>query len=251
MWPALRARMGTKSFAVAAASAVSLATGSAAGYLVATKKLETKYAEIANKEILEAKKYYTVLPEKPDPEDLAKQYAEEEPADEEMEAALAALKQYTGQAMVPDDNPAVSEFIKEEVEQAVTASIFDREDAYFDYEVEVSKRGEVDPFIITKEEFYHNEPENVQVEITYYEADDIVSDGKDLPVEDVDGTVGREALQRFGAGSGDRNVVYVRNPRMQTDFEIVCSKGSYAEEVHGIIRHDDRRRPRKFRVNED
>lgn len=213
---------------------------------MATKKLETKYAEIANKEILEAKKYYTVMPEKPDPEDLAKQYAEEEPADEQMEEALEALKQYTGQALIPEGSE-----VEVKVEETVTTTIFDREDAYFDYDVEVSKRNEIDPFIITKEEFYHNEPEHDQVALTYYEADDIVSDGKDLPVEDVDNTVGREALQRFGAGSGDRNVVYVRNPRMQTDFEVVSSPGSYAEEVHGIIRHDDRRRPRKFRNFDD
>ena len=89
----------TKKAAVALSSAFSAVAGAAAGYVVAAKKLEKIFAQIAEKEIDEAKRFYSRLnktEEFSDPEKLAKEKGyldEDNPADPEMVAALEALKE--------------------------------------------------------------------------------------------------------------------------------------------------------------
>ena len=46
-------------------------------------------------------------------------------------------------------------------------------------------------------------------------------------VEDVDNTVGYDSLERFGEYEDD--VVYVRNDRLKSDFEILLSLKKYSE----------------------
>jgi hypothetical protein len=43
--------------------------------------------------------------------------------------------------------------------------------------------------------------------------------------------VGSIGYRTFGGPSGDENIAYIRNDQRQTDFEIVRSYGSYAEEI--------------------
>jgi hypothetical protein len=104
------------------------------------------------------------------------------------------------------------------------------------------------PYVISWDEFASAVLEYDQDTLTYFEKDDILVDGRDDAVNDVDGTVGLANLERFGDQSKDNNIVYVRNDKLGLDFEIVRSKGSYAKEVLGFIEHSEPRgRPRKFR----
>jgi hypothetical protein len=104
----------------------------------------------------------------------------------------------------------------------------------FDYAAEVDKRNPDEPYIITHDEFMENENGFTQGTMTYYNGDDILTDDKDVPVPDIENIVGSEALTRFGYGSRDRNVVYVRNEKLETDFEITLSQGEFAKEVAGF-----------------
>jgi hypothetical protein len=59
---------------------------------------------------------------------------------------------------------------------------------------------------------------------------------------------------RFGYGSNDSNMVYVRNPRIEMDMEIVRSQGTYTKEVLGFddeaeLKHSGRRR--RFRESDE
>jgi hypothetical protein len=67
--------------------------------------------------------------------------------------------------------------------------------------------------------------------ITYYAGDQVLADDKDQPIRDVRGTVGSVELITFGGPSGDPHIKYVRNEKLEIDFEIIYSKEAYADVV--------------------
>lgn len=121
----------------------------------------------------------------------------------------------------------------------------------FDYAAEVDRRDPDYPYVITHDEFMENENGWEQNTLTYYNGDDILTDEKDVPVPDVEAVVGSDALTKFGHGSRDRNVVYVRNEKLESDYEITLSMGEFSKEVAGFgeLRHSA---PiRRFRRGDD
>lgn len=142
----------------------------------------------------------------------------------------------------------------EEEEPRVVSNIFEAaqvpEGEYFDYDDEVAKRSKDEPYILTHEEFMNTEKDYDQHTLTYFEGDDILVDERDEIVPDSDGLVGDDNLTRFGHGSKDNNIVYIRNENLEMEFEVVRSQGEYTKEVLGFIQHSDR--PiRKFRWSDD
>lgn len=59
--------------------------------------------------------------------------------------------------------------------------------------------------------------------ITYYSNERVLLDeeGEVVPQSDIEHMVGWRNLQRFGDESGDVDTVYIRNRRLETDFEVV------------------------------
>ena len=96
-----------------------------------------------------------------------------------------------------------------------------------------------------------NDKEFNQVTLTYFEGDEVLSDERDQTVDDVDGLAGEDNLQRFGHGSGDPNVLYIRNEHISLDMEILRSKGKYTHEVLGFIEHSDQPKIRRFRSDDE
>lgn len=110
------------------------------------------------------------------------------------------------------------------------------------------------PYVISFEEYMEGKGYS-QTHMTYYEGDDVLTDENDIPIEEVEATVGNDNLSRFGHGSKDVNLVYVRNDRVELDIEIARSTGKFSEEVSGFIEHSEIRRGRdargRFRRGED
>ena len=121
----------------------------------------------------------------------------------------------------------------------------DAKDYEFDLEEEKKKRRPDRPYILEHDEFYESEYQAVT--LTWYEGDEVLADEKDEHIPDIDKVVGEDNLLRFGAGSRDPNIIYVRNEKLEVDFEIVKNDGSYMEQVHGFIQHDDRPTIRRMR----
>lgn len=94
------------------------------------------------------------------------------------------------------------------------------------------------PFTITKVEYDEDEPDYDKIALTYYEGDDVLADDRDEPIDDVEGTIGPDALESFGHLSDDKNVCYVRNRERDADFEIVLNPGAHAVIVHGMDPED-------------
>ena len=70
---------------------------------------------------------------------------------------------------------------------------------------------------------------------TFYEVDEVMVEesGTRQPLDHVDFAVGLQNL-KWGHGSDDPDVVYVRNDRLEMEMEICRLHKSYEEEVMGL-----------------
>lgn len=203
-----------------------LAGGLGLGYYIAKQTLEKEYADLAMQEIADAKKYYAGLAEKAQAVlkenvaadvvpvvELPKKREELRPAFagissaqavEEVKAAANALKNYQGLSM--GDKKAVD--IVHEDEKRPT-------------------------YVISAEEFMNNDNEWEQSTLTYYVGDDVLEGQDANVVDEIDVSVTRECLSKFGYDSGDPNVVYVRNEDLELEFEVCRNMGKYSVLVQG------------------
>ena len=110
-------------------------------------------------------------------------------------------------------------------------NVFTSEDTDWDYELEVFNRDEDKPYIIHRDEFFADELGwDSQSTLTYYAGDGVLVDGVDEPLMNPGFIVGE---LKFGHGSGDPNVCYVRNHKLRAEYEVLQDPGSYEIEVLG------------------
>lgn len=107
------------------------------------------------------------------------------------------------------------------------------------------------PYVISVDEFMNDNPEYDKTTITYFEGDDTLCDEREEIVPDVEGVITTDALAHFGNMSNDRNVVYVRNDRISTDFEIIRDKRNWHEVVAGFTQKSAKSGPRKMREDDE
>lgn len=256
--------MDKKFLVLGGVSLVSAALGSVGGYYYAREKLIQKYDAILEEEKEALKQHYLVFKkadefESPEeavrrliPEQLAKQVPDEV-SDETLQRVADGLKrqQYdkmykpTGEpaVKVPDVHKAVFEPEGVLVEPA---SIFDDVvvkmgdpdevgDEVAGYALGFNDVKDTKPFVISKEDYFENDPENDQVQWIYWAGDQVLMDEARHPVLDVNQAVGVRNLGQFGNGSGDKRIVYVRNQARDMDYEILFHEGKYSEEVAGFV----------------
>ncbi len=97
------------------------------------------------------------------------------------------------------------------------------------------------PYLISHDEFHNTETEWDKSSITYYEDDDVLTDERDMPVDDIEYLIGEKHLDFFGLRSGgDKNQVFIRNPQISTDYEVTRNASSYTEIVLGIPKDSDK-----------
>lgn len=96
-----------------------------------------------------------------------------------------------------------------------------------------NKQDPTAPYVISTAEFFEDHEDHKKLTITYYGEDDVLADDKDAPIRDVAGTVGENVFDKFGEQSDDENIVYVRNNRLQVDFEITRDLRAFTEVVLG------------------
>lgn len=83
--------------------------------------------------------------------------------------------------------------------------------------------------VISLDEYADGMPHYDKVSITYYEGDGTLVDEREEQIDDIERTIGPDALDNFGNGSDDPDIVYVRNYKMATDFEVVRVEESFGE----------------------
>jgi len=233
---------------IACGSVLGLAVGGVAGYLLAKKRLEAKYAELAKTEIDEARNYYKILykgDELSTPEGALQTRV---PGETLSDADRADTKVHEGPG-VDVLEKVVKGLRYGDSTMTRNVNVFEERDKEWpnDWAEEDSKRTPDVPYILDLDEYMQGERNYTQISLTYYAKDDILADDEDDPIQDVEATVGNDNLDKFGHRSGDPRVVYIRNERLEADFEICKHSGSYAEIVHGIheVKHSSVRRFRK------
>lgn len=127
--------------------------------------------------------------------------AVEEPIDETVETTRSNLQSLID--MYTADEVAQSEF-----SQQVAVAVEQENSA---------------PYVISREKYAYDEEGHYYSKITlyYYPDDRVLLDDDEEPIADVARHVGWRNLSRFGDESGDPGVVFVRNDKLESDFEIV------------------------------
>jgi hypothetical protein len=129
----------------------------------------------------------------------------------------------------------------DEVLETDTRNVFDDAELVDEWDAHKERAGRSPtiPYVIHRDE-RDDDAAYDEVTYTYYEGDDVLCNERDeiISQEDRDRLIGEVNLEKFGHGSGDPYVVYIRNDQLEIDYEIVKSTKSYAEEVRGITDQD-------------
>lgn len=260
----------SKQFAVFMGSAVAAATSAVVTNRYLRREIGDEYAEISLREIQEAKEIYQrrYRVVDMDLETIANQYAEEPAADEEVEDEFSprlgmveeaarimseqeyvsydkASKEAPGVPVVNEDTLAVEESIRSNIWESKTLAA----EGGFDIDVELEKMREGRPYIIEHDEFMENDSGFEQIQLTWYEGDSVLVDPHDQPINNTIAAIGSDSMH-FGRGSKDDNIVYIRNDRLEKEYEVIRSNGKFAEEM-GFIEHSDKRPLPRFRLDAD
>ena len=177
--------------------------GAAIGSAVTWKIVKTKYERIANDEIASVKEVFSRRAK--DTETVA----ENDKTTDEVSTEI-------------EEKPTIQE-IKEYVDIVKNTG----------YNNDAQKGGETttsggDPYTITPEEVGTMNGYDL-IDLTYY-ADGVLEDENYEIVVDVAETIGLESLNSFG--EYDDDVVFVRNDKRKTDYEIVRDPRKYSDVAH-------------------
>ena len=254
-----------------------IALGAGVGYFVTAKQLTKRFEAELEREIEQTREFFFQLNKVDEdggalsPKDVLIQRHGQDAAD-----AVDAIMEYQGRPLsdVPEleETPYDREVDEAQLEKIETTLQF-REgpsvdpvesvnvftDDTFNLEEEKQYRTEDRPYIITRDEFFEADKNYDDTSLTYFEVDDVLVDERSKPIEDVENIIGIDHLVRFGSGSLEKNTVYIRNDKLETDYEVTRSTGSYLEEVLGIpnepddtLKHSAQRdRRRAFRHGDD
>lgn len=202
--------------------------GFAVGYYVCRARLENKFETELAKESAAAHDFYRDKYEKVELEKRENRHVKK--IQDQREKLNEMLKES-------------EEELKEQIEQAKpvlsnyqTGSLRQQMSLIPSIPSKPTKRDENQPHIITDEEFLMSEDLRYeQYTLTYYAGDDVLVNQEDKPVEGKQRliTVGEDNL-KFGEKSNDPRIVYIRNPQLTMDLEVILNDGKYSVEVLGL-----------------
>lgn len=211
----------------------SLTTGFFAGYIYGKRKAIVEVLEAMNISPKEDAPQMSLFDETFN--DLREEVIEIDVDAIEMNNAIEIAKQNHPSAHQPDsdtsDERPSREWGPATFEAPQRVNIFEGVDGDWDYEAEMANRGPRDPYIIHYDEFINNESDFAQETLTYYAGDDIMADQEDTPLYGFSDLMGE---LKFGHGSNDPNVVYIRNPGIRMEWEILLHIGKFEQEVLGL-----------------
>lgn len=211
--------------------------GAAVGSLICFALLKEKYEDIANEEIDSMNDYYEG--ELKNVREIIDEMKNDE--EEEKKTYVDYVKKYSPDEIVKDkyyDTPYPDNIDEDYHEDEEPKEDPIENDLYYDT-----------PFVISREDFDDTYEYFDKISLTYYEQDDVLADSQEEVIPDIDTVIGYEALSRFGDMSDDDNIVYVRNGRLASDYEVILAKESYVESVLGIV-YDKPISPRRREFDE-
>jgi hypothetical protein len=249
---------------------IGLSAGAVAGYFIAKRQLKAKYAKIADEEISEMRQHYfekgkaleSEAAKRPLGEIVKEQgYSPEEDEEEEESTAppmvvRPAFPEPDIRRPLPPRSKAEldADELAEQAKEAEpkTRNVFQEAEVTheWDWHKERRSRSPEAPYVIHKDEI--DEMDYQVLTVTYYEGDNVICYDNDeiLDPDKRDEILGEDNLDRFGHGSQDASIVYIRNDKLELVYEVVRSPNWYAEEVHGFSHTDYGRNLERMRVRE-
>lgn len=187
--------------------------GAAAGSLATWKLIEKKYKDIAQEEIDSVKDTFSKMKKNEYPDKL-EDYPNFEEFDDSDDSDDVEEEPKPEQKIDRNNKPDIVEYAKILSETGYT-NYAERQDKKEKKGVEPVE--DERPYVISPDEFGEKDGyENVT--LTYY-ADGVLTDYFDNVISNVDEVVGLDSLDHFGEYEDD--VVFVRNEKMETDYEIL------------------------------
>lgn len=146
--------------------------------------------------------------------------------------------------------PKVSERTWEEIRERLENKTDEDEEVVIEgwnFAEELASRTPDKPYILHESEF--KERDFPTVSLTYYEGDDVLCDEANMPVDNKHRLVGEDNLSKFGHGSGNPYVLYIRNEVLNIDMEVLRVEKSFIDEIRSL-RHSDKRM-RRLRFDDE
>ena len=188
----------------------SFLVGGAVGAFITWKAIDKYYADLAEEEIQSVKERY---------------YGEKEPTQEDSEDEKFIIKHETYPNKTNDIHEYAKLLSKEQYvdyQKNDTESLDEEDDDTYDiYVISPDEYGDK----VGTEEWTDWELEG----LVYFQ-DGVLCDERDNPIQEVELTVGRDWVTKFGY-YGDEDVVHVRNEGLKTDYEIVKDYRNYRDIV--------------------
>jgi hypothetical protein len=86
------------------------------------------------------------------------------------------------------------------------------------------------PYLIDDREYSEEFDSHDKISLYYYRVDDVLCEESEAIIDDIDNTVGYDAISRLDA----QTTCWVRNEPLGIDYEIVAINKSFAETVYGL-----------------
>lgn len=182
--------------------------GAAIGAGVTWKLTKTKYKAIADEEIASVKKAYHTANEINISNTVTSN-----------EVVKATDVEEKVKCKVSKDELEKQEIVRKKYINTVTKL------GYSGEELKTDNEDYPGPYIISPDEFA-GDYEFDTVDVTYF-ADGVLCDENNVPLEDIENTIGNDAVRHFGEYEND--AVYVRNERLKCDYEILRDERKYAD----------------------
>jgi len=206
------------------------AGGAAVGFLYAKTRYEKEAYAYANERIEQAKVYAEERADRAIEKFLAEADAETE------KAKVDAVAEAFTKAFEEEDKQVEEVFAHPEVDKLLTnyAGFSSPQPPTV-----VDEDSESHIILIRRKEFFEGPVNDKydQTSVTYYQNDDILVDAADKQL-DVKAAIGSIRPNWFGQEADDENVCYVRNTKLEIEFEVNRSQGSYAKDVLGLGEED-------------
>jgi hypothetical protein len=216
--------------------AVGVAIGFFLGYRWNTAKIRAEAFKESEEEVEKIREMYRdsarVIREKPDLDEVIEERQYVIPTEEVVERPTRPPVP----VQEPRQDPRVPPGPVIEPEPAVTIRLDTgkSKDLRWDFQEELATRSEEHPYIIHQDEYQGNETGYKQEVLTWYAGDEVLTDEDETPMDNADDVVDLNHMSRFGHGTDDFNVLFIRNDRLQKEYEICRMPGSYEEERQGL-----------------
>ena len=220
---------------------IALAIGAAAGYFFTEKKLRDEYEALAQEEIDSVKhifgKYYGDCDADDNREDGIGPGMESDFEEECRNTPYSAVARSS-----LDTTGVKSERAKKQYNLA-----FDKDAVQEEQDLDEEVAEDIDrsvPYLISDAEYSEECQSFEKISLYYYLHDDVLCDENEKPMDDIDGTVGRDWQNDL---SSVNPCVWVRNEPLEIDYEICAVNASYAQNygIRGVVSENENLSPRE------